>query len=333
MRHRSSFEQWVTRCWYQKPAYYTFGLWPFAWVYGWGVKLRRYILEKKIRWRAPVPVVIVGNITVGGVGKTPLVAAIAHHYTQAGWQVGIVSRGYGAKQQHFPFEVFPDACPLGAGDEPVLLARKTGCPVMIDPKRSRAVQALLNRYALDLIISDDGLQHYALARNVEIAVLDAMRGVGNGRLLPAGPLREPPQRLSEVDFLVVNGDHNKSIEKPIKKYTMQMVCQGFKALRSDALIALADFKPKVIHAVTGIGHPDRFFNALRALGLTVHPHVFPDHHVFQPQDLAGLNGCIVMTEKDALKCASFAKNDWYSLQIDATLEDAFWAALTTRIRT
>jgi tetraacyldisaccharide 4'-kinase len=341
--NKMKLEQYLLRKWYQKNSKLAKALLPISMIYALVVRLRRVFLTRFACWYAPIPVVVVGNITLGGVGKTPLVAAIAKHYTQLGWKVGIVSRGYGAKRCHFPHEVTLSDTSDQVGDEPLLLAQMTACPVVIAPKRVHAVQTLLNKYSLDLIISDDGLQHYALGRQVEIAVVDVQRKFGNGCLLPAGPLREPVSRLNEVHLIVMNDKdsntistkqgftteafHKKSIEKPKIKYSMQLQPLEFKALKTGIGLSLDAFKDKHVSAVAAIGHPERFFNLLKQLGVLIEPHVFSDHHVFNEKELDKMD-CIVMTEKDAVKCVSFAKDNWFSLSVEPQLEADFWVTLS-----
>lgn len=321
-------EQFFLKKWYQNESKLIRVLLPISSIYAVVIRLRRAFLNRFICWHSPIPVVVVGNITLGGVGKTPLVAAIAKHYTQLGWKVGIVSRGYGATCSHFPHEVNATDTGEQVGDEPLLLAKMTGCPVVIAPKRVQAVKALLNRHALDLIISDDGLQHYALGRQVEIAVIDGQRQLGNACLLPAGPLREPVSRLKEVNLVVINGAEHKSIEKPKIKYSMQLQPIEFKALKTGDVLSLDAFKNKEVNAVAAIGNPERFFNSLQQLGVVITAsHVFSDHHVFKAQELDKM-AAIIMTEKDAMKCTSFAKENWFSLRVEAKLDPGFWGALS-----
>jgi tetraacyldisaccharide 4'-kinase len=278
-----------------------------------------------------VPVIIVGNITVGGTGKTPLVIWLANFLKQQGYQPGIVSRGYGGKGATYPCIVTPDSNPLMAGDETVLIARRTGCPVVIDPNRVAAAQFLRKQYpACNIILSDDGLQHYALGRNIEIAVIDGERRFGNGWFLPAGPLREPIERLKTVDFIVTNG------QARIGEHSMQLIPDDFHALKNyNEKKSTPDFMNKTLHAVAGIGNPQRFFNMLRSdLGLTIMEHPFPDHHIFTEQDLNfGNDTVIVMTEKDAVKCQNFnIQNSWY-IPVKAELSSEFERAVMRKIQT
>lgn len=295
-------------------------IFPFSIVYQLITVFRRCYLQRYQQQYFSVPIVVVGNLTVGGVGKTPLVIALVQQFKAQGLRVGIVSRGYGASVQDFPYEVKPDGNPVRVGDEPLLLAKKTGCPVVIAPKRNLAVQYLIDMYQCEIIISDDGLQHYAMSRAVEIVVIDGMRGLGNGLCLPAGPLREAPRRLKTVDFIVVNGG-----EWP-GAYRMDFKPGEITGLLTGKTIPIADLKMPVA-AIAGIGNPKRFFALLRAMGILFKAYPFADHHRFKPGDFCVNEKIVVMTEKDAVKCQSFAGESMFYLSIDATLPNKFWDAL------
>lgn len=271
----------------------------------------------------PVPVVVVGNLTAGGTGKTPLTLALVAWLREAGFKPGIISRGHGGTgRQAMP--VMPDSDPALVGDEPVLLARRAGCPVWVGRRRAEAGRQLLAFHPdVDVLVADDGLQHYALARDVEIVVVDGQRGLGNGCMLPAGPLREPPRRLRGVTAVVLNGDGLSDLDVPRPMFRMHLRGERFQNLsdpaRAVSAPALADGP---LHAVAGIGNPRRFFDALAAQGLAVVPHAFPDHHAFKAEDLPA--GRLVMTEKDAVKIAPLARGlglrDCWVLAVDAELE-------------
>lgn len=255
-----------------------------------------------------VPVIVVGNITVGGTGKTPLVAWLAGFLKEAGYVPGIVMRGYGGKARHWPQQVRPDSDPVVVGDEAVLLARHSQCPMAVGPDRAAAAQALIDHHACTVIIADDGLQHYALARDIEILVIDGVRRFGNGMCLPAGPLREPLARLKEVDLVVTNGLAGR------QEYPMKMVGGVARRLNDPhSECPLTQFAGQTVHAVAGIANPLRFFTSLRNAGLRIVEHAFPDHHAFKPEDVSYADGApVLMTEKDAVKCRRFARdNDWY----------------------
>lgn len=289
---------------------------PGAIAFGAAVALRRaaYRLGILRSTRLAVPVVVVGNVIVGGTGKTPLVLWLAAELARRGWHPGIVSRGHGGAMDAVR-PVPPGGEPAVFGDEPVLLAERSGAPVWIGRDRAAAAGALLAAHAeCDAIICDDGLQHYALARDFEIAVRDA-RGAGNGLLLPAGPLREPLTR--RVDAWVVNG-----ADAGPGEYAMRLAPAGFRRVgpeRSEVPVdALAG---KRLHAIAGIGNPARFFDQLRALGLDAVPHAFPDHHRYRAGEL-DFPACdlVLMTEKDAVKCRTFGRTDLVALRVDAEID-------------
>ncbi len=266
---------------------------------------------------AVAPVIVVGNITAGGTGKTPLTLWLAQFLRNQGRHPGIVSRGYGAKRGDTR-EVPADGLPQDYGDEPCLLAQRAGCPVWVGRDRAAAAQALLAAHPeVDVIISDDGLQHYRLARDFEIAVIDGDRGLGNGWLLPAGPLREPASRLASVDAIVVNGAGRNSPWPQALK--MRLHGERFRnLLQPQQTVSAAHFSHRRVHAIAGIGNPRRFFAQLGQLGISCMPREFPDHHPYSAQDLAFAgDGEIVMTEKDAVKCAPFASARHWALVIDA----------------
>ncbi|MDF1678328.1 MAG: tetraacyldisaccharide 4'-kinase [Legionellaceae bacterium] len=288
-------------------------LYPFSVLYGTVVCIRRWCLKRYCQVQFNVPVVVVGNLTVGGVGKTPLVVALAHHFTAKGLRVGIVSRGYGAKRKQFPYEVKPTDEVRLVGDEPLLLAQKTKRPVVIAPKRVEAVHYLLKNHAIDVVISDDGLQHYQMGRALEIVVIDGARRFGNGFYLPAGPLRESPKRLEHADFVVVNGGGKAGA------YRMDLVPGEIYPSPLPTHVTVA--------AIAGIGHPTRFFDTLKGLGIAHKPYCFPDHHSFVPDDLKVPEDVVVMTEKDAVKCRLFSDKPMYVLPVQAQITDDFWGKL------
>jgi tetraacyldisaccharide 4'-kinase len=251
---------------------------------------------------------VVGNITVGGTGKTPLVAWLANHLREEGFRPGIVSRGYRGRADTWPQQVRPDSDPVMVGDEAVMLAGQCRCPLAAAPDRVAAAGALLEHSDCSVILSDDGLQHYALQRDLEIAVIDGVRRLGSGFLLPAGPLREPAGRLREVDMVVVNG-LGKTGEYPMRMRAKQAV----NLRNPEQCRDLESFRGRSVHAVAGIGNPERFFRTLRQAGMRVEAHAFPDHYQFKRSDMDfGDTRPVLMTEKDAVKCRVFAAaNDWY----------------------
>lgn len=248
-------------------------------------------------WAAPVPVVVVGNISVGGTGKTPLTAWLARELVATGVQVGIVSRGYGRQRGDGPLEVTSATPVRQAGDEPLLLARETGCPVVVARDRPAACRHLLDTRAVDLILSDDGLQHYPLARQMEIVVLDAERGLGNGYILPAGPLREPPERLALADVVVWNG----GVPAGERGLEMTLECREAVRLRDGYRVPLQQFAGQRVRAVAGIGHPERFFRQLSARGIEWDAIRPGDHGHLEPAMLGTGTEAVLMTDKDAVK--------------------------------
>ncbi len=300
-----------------------------------GLRRRLYRRGWLKRHALPVPVIVVGNITAGGTGKTPLTIALVQQLRAAGWKPGVASRGYGREQSDSGRWVDADTPTALGGDEPVLIAWKTGAPVRVDADRVAAGKALVEA-GCDVIVCDDGLQHYRLARDIEIEVIDAQRRYGNGRLLPAGPLREPVARAGECDFRVVNqgaaSAENAAVACGFGQWPMRLRIDSAQPLVGGRLRALSHFAGQRVHAVAGIAHPQRFFDMLRAERIGVVPHAFADHHAYQPQDLRfGSELPILMTEKDAVKCRAFA-NDWhFAIPLQADLPAAFWVALTDRL--
>ncbi|UVM65483.1 tetraacyldisaccharide 4'-kinase [Pseudomonas sp. B21-009] len=298
---------------------------------------RRVVLGKRARflsgespsYRAPVPVIVVGNITVGGTGKTPMILWLIEHCRQQGLRVGVVSRGYGARPPQLPWRVRAEQSAAEAGDEPLLIVQRSGVPLMIDPDRSRAVQALLASEPLDLILCDDGMQHYRLARDLELVLIDAARGLGNRRCLPAGPLREPVERLQDVDAVLYNG----ATTDRENGFAFALQPTALVNLRSGERRGLDFFEPgQAVHAVAGIGNPQRFFNTLQGLNWRPVPHPFADHAQYSAQALSFSPALpLVMTEKDAVKCRAFAADDWWYLAVDAVPSPAFKAWFDTQL--
>lgn len=282
-------------------------------------------------WQAPVPVIVVGNISVGGTGKTPVVVALITMLRQAGYNPGVVSRGYGAKPPYVPYRVTADCTAQVGGDEPTMIVQRTDAPLIIDPDRPAACRALLESAQCDVIISDDGLQHYALQRDIEIAVVDSQRGLGNQHCLPVGPLREPVQRLAECDFIIINGQGAFNYPEAAR---MVFVASKLVPLQAELLpVSVAEWAGKSVHGVAGIGNPERFFLALEALGLRVIRHSFPDHHPYRDEDIAFNDGLpVIMTEKDAVKCRALKlPESTYYLPVDAQFDNGFEAHLLERL--
>ncbi len=322
--------------WYHKPPLVML-LVPLSWLFCIVGMLRRKAYQSQLLkvTRLPVPVIIVGNISVGGTGKTPLVVWLVNFLKQAGYKPAIISRGYGGRERGGAQRVTSDSDAASVGDEAVLLVRRCHCPMSVAPNRVAAAQLVLENTGCDIIVCDDGLQHYALARDIEIAVIDGVRRFGNGYCLPAGPLREPPSRLDSVDFVVVNGEAAK-VGEIIRQtqFSMRLHPGALRQVSDDnKMCDLSVFHGQVVHAVAGIGHPARFFQHLKESGIKVIEHAFPDHHPFTAQDLQfGVNASVIMTEKDAVKCRDFAgENHWY-MPVDAQLNPEFGERLLKQLK-
>lgn len=312
--------EFINELWYGKHPL-SLLLAPLGWLYKFFMTVRRLAYQAGLLpvKRVNVPVIIVGNMTAGGTGKTPLVIWLAEYLKKHNFRPGIVSRGYGGSATHWPQQVRPDSDPVMVGDEPIVIARHTGCPVAASPDRYTAVVQLLEHQDCNIIICDDGLQHHALARDIEIAVIDAVRRFGNGRCIPAGPLRESLSRLKSVDMVVSNGKPGHG------EYPMEYAAKSLRALIDpEREIPAESFRDKTVHAVAGIGHPARFFSMLRSCGMGVIEHEFPDHHRFGRRDIRfGDDLPVVMTEKDAVKCMSFAEEYHWYLEIDVRMNNIF----------
>lgn len=317
---------WLQRQWLTYTFWHIFLL-PLSWFFASVVYLRRLLYKKE--WlksdKLPVPVVIVGNINVGGTGKTPLVIWLADRLQLAGYKPGIISRGYAGRVKHVE-EVFFDSDPQQVGDEPVLIVQRTACPLFVGTNRTLAGQSLLKAHPeCNVIISDDGLQHYRLQRDVEIAVFDASKGFGNNLLLPAGPLREPISRLSSIDALVSNGKFN-DLKQAAELNGLDVVEMNFRSKSFSNLVDpsihvdIAFFSGKKVVAIAGIGNPDRFFKQLTMMGLHFAAKAFPDHYEYTLGDLSLLQADVVlMTEKDAVKCKRFAVESFWVMPVNAEI--------------
>lgn len=306
---------------------------PLAWLYRAVADSKRRKALKASPKPLPLPVVVVGNITAGGTGKSPLTARLVQLMREQGRKPVILSRGYGAKSDDYPLQVTDATPPSVCGDEPLMLALATGCPVVVDPDRTRGAWYAIEQKLGDVLICDDGMQHYRLPRDIELAVFDARRGIGNGALIPVGPLREPAQRLTSVDFVVLNGEPFPGDGQQIAAFAgVEHANIHAMALEPSALVNINSgetLRPEVlqnrgVRAVAGIGNPSRFFDTLRKLGARVTEKPFPDHHHFRPEDLGFHVGeWLVMTAKDAVKCRGFAPDNAWMLTVEARLSEPF----------
>lgn len=336
-------KQVLPRAWYSS-ARWVRVLYPLSVLYEFIARRNRAAYEsgRKPVHRAGVPVIVIGNITAGGTGKTPLTLALAKFLQEQGRRPAIITRGYKGRSSQYPLLVTSGTSAADCGDEPKLLAMNTNVPVVVDPDRSRGVRFLESRFQPDVLLCDDGLQHHALARDIEIAVIDGERGFGNGLLLPAGPLREKVTRLDQVDFVIVNGLQSRAEWKLPQAKTFAMTLNPdclvnpankisieFSAAR---LRALGHVAADSVHAIAGIGNPQRFFSLLRAAGFVIMPHAYPDHHRFSKTDIEFSDRKpVIMTEKDAVKCLDFATDVHWYLKVSAQLQNGFWQALMTRL--
>lgn len=302
-------------------------------VYGAAVSTRRWLYDKGLKRSrgVDVPVIVVGNLIAGGSGKTPLAIALVERLRTEGWTPGVASRGYGREDDRLARWVEADTDPRQGGDEPVLIAARTGAPVRVDRDRAAAARALADA-GCDIIVCDDGLQHYSLRRDIEIEVIDGRRRYGNGRLIPAGPLRERADRGGRCDFRVVNGGRAPVAEPGFGEWPMRLETSSARPLLGGRPLPLQAFADRRVHAVAGIGDPERFFSTLRANRIAVVPHAFPDHHRYSAGDLQfGSDLPVLMTEKDAVKCRPFAGERHFSVPVTAHLPEAFWISLLDRV--
>jgi tetraacyldisaccharide 4'-kinase len=291
---------------------------------------KRWNAKRKCNDLAEACVVVVGNITAGGSGKTPLVIRLCRIFSDAGLAPGVISRGYGRKERGLRL-ASPASSPEVVGDEPLLISRRTGVPVIVAANRCDAARALLKQ-KVNVIISDDGLQHHRLPRSLEICVIDGKRGLGNGLLIPAGPLREPAERLASVDHVIINGESD-CVPEGIDAQNMTLVSGKLKSLVDGEAWRLSQFTGCTVNAVAGIGNPDRFFSLLKNTGIKVNKYSFPDHHAYSAADFASMDSDlpIMMTEKDAVKCTGLGlKNAWF-LTVDAHLPYQWEAALLQQV--
>jgi tetraacyldisaccharide 4'-kinase len=296
-----------------------------CWLYGKGILRSR---------RCGVPVIVVGNISVGGTGKTPLTIALVQRLQAEGFAPGVASRGYGREDPSQPRWVDRESNPAKVGDEPALIAHHTGAKLRVDRDRAAAAKTLV-KAGCDVVVCDDGLQHYRLARDIEIEVIDGRCRYGNALRLPAGPLREPVERAQRCDFRVVNLGSNGSQGSAgagFGEWPMRLLAEQALPITGGRSRLLSSFSGQRVHAVAGIGDPERFFTMLRGFGIAVVPHAFSDHHHYSPADFEfGSRLPVLMTEKDAVKCADLARDDYFSVPVRAELPEAFWVALLARL--
>lgn len=340
----------LINAWYNKAGWLIL-LRPLSLVFSWLASRRRrrqQALQQQAsqqqvsQQKATVPVIVVGNIAVGGTGKTPLVLALSRALHDRGLTAGVLSRGYGGRAPQYPFVVTADSDVAHTGDEARLLRRHSAGPMVVDPDRRRGLQALIDDGRCDVVISDDGLQHYKMARDIEIAVVDGARGLGNGWCLPAGPLREPPSRLAQVDYVVINGANRVFDEYQLSAgdtpvSTMRLVPEYWVNVKTgeraqlQALPLPADHSGD-IHALAGIGNPQRFFDTLGELGVQATCHAYADHHAYSAVELGfARDKVLLMTEKDAVKCEAFAAEHWWYLVVSAELTRDFREAFCDQV--
>ena len=292
--------------------------------------IRKYLYQFNFlkSFKLNVPVIVIGNITLGGTGKTPLIIHLAKELKKNGYYPGIVSRGYGSRVIG-AIEVNQKSNINEVGDEPILIQKHTHMPVFVSKDRAMAAKALIKKYKkIDVILSDDGIQHYRLMRDVEVLVIDGTRGFGNGYLLPAGPLRELKHKLNDVDAIVCN--HKKVIDG---SYLMKYKSEFLINLKTKQKIPLSEVSLSNIHAIAGIGNPDRFFNDLKSLGLVFNSSAYQDHYRFTKKDfktMAGKN--IIMTEKDAVKCEKFAQDNFWYLPVDVDINSKFTNVILKKLK-
>lgn len=330
----SSSQQTWLNAWYGSRRW-TLWLLPLMWVFIALSNLRRWWICRFSQTRLATPVIVVGNISVGGTGKTPLLITLVKYLQLQGFSPGIISRGYGSKAESYPYLLDKNSTAILAGDEPLSIYQRTGCAVCVGADRVAAARLLADQ-GCDILLSDDGLQHYRLGRDIELAVVDGQRALGNGFRLPVGPLRESVARLKMVDWVVVNSPRDDFLLEQIPELfyiPMTINSQSMVNVLSGDTQPIDYFSGQQVHAVAGIGNPERFYNSLKKLGVTPVEHSFPDHHAYVATDLNFAGEIpLVMTEKDAVKCRPFAKEHWFYLSIEAQLPPAFYDAFLVKIR-
>ena len=322
----SAEKRWLNAC-YSNSSWLLL-LAPLSWLFSLISAVRRLILQRLYQGRPfSVPVAVVGNISVGGSGKTPLIIALVKALNKLGYTAGVISRGYGGAASAYPLRVTTGTPVDQSGDEPLLIAQSCGCPVVVDPDRVRAVEFLLHETSCDIVLSDDGLQHYRLHRDIEIAVVDATRGLGNGRMLPSGALRESPSRLSQVDFVVLNGS-GADIAAEIGlagAHQIELQALGLRNIASNLIVPVNAWEGGVkVHAVCGIGHPERFAQTLKELGFEVILSSVNDHQHLSDDDLEfGDDLPMIITSKDAVKYRGVIPDNLWVLEVEMSISEDF----------
>lgn len=330
MHKQSLLQKFFLDTWYNQ-RWWAWLLWPLSYLYNVLFLLNAY-WQRKHAVKVAVPVIVIGNISVGGTGKTPMIIALACALQRKGVKVGIISRGYGSHAPYYPYRVRTGDTASIVGDEPLFIATSVHCPVVIGADRVKAVDYLLEIFPeTQLVLSDDGLQHYRLMRDMEVAVIDSVRGLGNHLCLPAGPLREPAGRLASVDWVVLNSHgepllHNVDDADKAIRVSLQPV--AWRQLSTQRLRPLQPLpwgqETMHVKAIAGIGHPQRFFNTIKSLDIRSDNYAFDDHHVFSEQEFSHWrNDIVLMTEKDAVKCQAFAHKQCWSLVVDMPLPEYF----------
>lgn len=319
----------LQRLWYGKSRL-VWLLLPFSWIFGALVELRRWCFARGLfkRFSVGIPVIVVGNLTVGGTGKTPLVIWLANFLFAQKRKVAVITRGYGGQSDQWPQRVKPGSDPVQVGDEAVLIAQQTQAIVIAGPDRvANARQAIAE--GAELIISDDGLQHYRMRRDLELVVVDNSRMFGNGFLLPAGPLREPVKRLQEADLILLNQrDDSRPARLDLPSVTYRIRLGNLRALKSEAIRAVAELNGQTVHVITAIGHPQSFISALEQLGLHVDARILPDHARLSRADIEFDDDLpVLMTEKDAVKCQHIADSRHWAVTTQVQLSTADEAQL------
>lgn len=329
---KATLESLFLSAWYERKLW-VWLLLPLALLY-WGISsFRRWYLTAFRQTRLDVPVVVVGNITLGGTGKTPFLIELVKRLQAAGFNPGVISRGYGGRPPTSPYVLDETTTANLSGDEPLTIYKRTGAEVCVSRDRVAAGRALIER-GCDILLSDDGLQQYRLGRDIEIVLIDGQRRLGNRMCIPVGPLREFPSRLNRVDFILLNSPTVECVNEfqQIPSHIMNIKPARFVQINSQMSISLAHFKDQEVMAVAGIGNPSRFKSTLNTLGIKSELRVFGDHHDFTLSDFeADVAVPVVMTEKDAVKCESFARDNWYYLEVDAAIDEDFWASLQSKI--